>query len=126
MQEHRDHVLAFERPLREPRRALELQEIVVLPLEIGERLAREVGRRSRCNDEEDRRWLLEEDHHADDPECRVRDRERGAETDHLVEELDLVVRQPDRDVDQHRAHEVGEEGRAEERHPEGRPPRGKC
>ena len=68
--------------------------------------------------------MLEEDHHADDPERRVRDRERGAETDHLVQEPHGVVRQPDRDVDQHRAHEVGEEGRAEERHPEGRPPRG--
>ena len=64
------------RPLYEPRRALELEEIVMLPLEIGERLAREVGRGSRRHDQEDRRRLLEEDHHADDPQRRVRDGER--------------------------------------------------
>jgi hypothetical protein len=118
MEEHRDHVLAFERRLREAGRALELEKIVVLPLEIGERFARQVGRGGRCHDQQDRRRLLQEDHHADDPECRVRDRERGAETDHLVEDLHLVVRQPDRDVDQHPADDVGEEGRAEERDPE--------
>ena len=92
MEEHRDHVLAFERPLREPRRALELEEIVMLPLEIGEGLAGKVGRGSRRHDQEDRRRVFEEDHHADDPERRVRDRERGAETDHLIQEPHGVVR----------------------------------
>jgi hypothetical protein len=107
MQEHRDHVLAFEGRLREAGRALELEKIVVLPLEIGECLARKVGRGGRC----DERIAPAAAGRPSPTISAVFATVGGTETDRLVES-DLVIRQPDRDVDQRPP--TGRQGVAEE------------